>query len=176
VNDQSNRSARLRYTATGALAALAAAGAIAGAAALAAKPHANTHGHAAAANSPTTKTPTHPAPDKTDAPRPAVNHQPFLTAVQQLVNDDTISATEGQTLDREIQTGRVDTHTLASSGFTPTQLQAVEQTLENTKRVLAPGVTGAPSTPKDPPPAGTGASSGGKEPPPAAPGNSSTPK
>jgi uncharacterized membrane protein YebE (DUF533 family) len=140
VNDQSNRSARLRYAATGALAALAAAGAIAGTAALGAQPHANTHGHAAAVNSGATKTPTPPAPDKTDAPRPAVNHQPFLTAVQQLINDGTISAAEGQVLDREIQAGRVDTETLAASGFTATQLHAVQQALGNTKRALAPNV------------------------------------
>ena len=63
-----------------------------------------------------------------------------MNAIQQLVNDGTITATEGQAVDREIQAGRVDTDTLASSGFTQAQLQAVEQALGNTKRALAPSV------------------------------------
>ena len=130
MNDQDVRYARLRYTATGALAALAAAGAIAGTAALAAKPPAKTHGHAAAANGGTTKTPGHaatanggttktpghaatanggttktpasPVPDKSHGPQPAVDHQPFLDAIHQLVDNGTITATEGQAVDREI--------------------------------------------------------------------------
>ena len=102
--------------------------------------------------------------------------QPFVTAVQKLVNDGTITTTQGQALDRELRAGRLDTQTLASSGFTATQLQAVEQTLQNTKRALAPGMTGASSAPKEPPLAGTGAPSGGKQPPPAATANNSTPK
>jgi hypothetical protein len=184
VDHQNGRYARLRYTATGALAALAAAGAIAGTVAVAANPRLKTRGHtavaktrahAAVANGSTTKTPTPPVPGKTHAPQPG-SDQPFLTAVQQLVNDGTISTTEGQALDREIQAGSLDTQTLASSGFTPTQLQAVEQTLENTKRALAPGVTGAPRTAKAPPPSGTGAPGGRKEPLPAAAENNSTPK
>jgi hypothetical protein len=138
VNHQDGRYARPRYTLTGALATLAAAGAIAGTVALAAGPREKTYGHTGAPYSGTTKTPSSPAPDNTGAPRPAVNHQPFLTAVQRLVNDGTISAADGQVLDREIQSGRVDTQTLASSGFTPTQLQAVQQTLAGTKRALAP--------------------------------------
>ena len=96
MNDQNGRYARLRYTATGALAALAVVGAIAGTAAVAAKPRAKTHGHAAVANGGATKTPTPPMPGKTHASQPAVNHQPFLTAVQRLVNDGTITTTEGQ--------------------------------------------------------------------------------
>lgn len=140
MNDQRNRSVRLRYTAAGALAAFAVVGAIAGTAALAAKPSANTHGHAAVASSGATKTPTSPMPNKTDAPQPAVNDQPFLNAIRHLVNDGTITATEGQAVDREITAGRVDTDTLASSGFTQTQLQAVQQALGNTKRALAPNV------------------------------------
>jgi hypothetical protein len=136
VNDQNNRYARLRHTATGAVAALAAVGAIAGTAALAAKPHANTHRHATLANG-STKTPTPPEPDKNHSPQPSPNPQPFLNAIQQLVNNGTITATQGQTVDREIQAGRIDTDTLASSGFTPTQLQAVQQTLGNAKRALA---------------------------------------
>ncbi len=138
MNDQNSRSARLRYTATGALAALAAAGAIAGAAALAAKPRANTHGRAALVNGGAAKTPTPGAPGKTDTPPPAVNHQPFLNAIQQLVDNGTITPTEAQAVDREIVAGRVDTDTLASSGFTPTQLQAVQQALGNAKRALEP--------------------------------------
>jgi hypothetical protein len=140
VSDQNRRYARIRHTATGALAALAVVGAIAGTAALAAKPRPNAHGHAAVARGAAIKAPTSPVPDKTDAPKPAVNHQPFLNAIQQLVNDGTITATEGQAVDREIQAGRVDTGTLTSSGFTQAQLQAVEQALGNTKRALAPSV------------------------------------
>jgi heme-binding NEAT domain protein len=144
VNDQNDRSARLRYTVTGALAALAVVGAIAGTAALAAKPSSKAQGHAAVATG-STKTPTSPVPDKTQVPQPAVNHQPFLNAIQQLVNTGTITPTEAQAVDREIQAGRVDTDTLASSGFTPTQLQAVQQALGDTKRALAAAV---PRTPK----------------------------
>jgi hypothetical protein len=77
-------------------------------------------------------------PGKTRTPPPAVNHQPFLSAIQQLVDDRTITVTEGQTVDREIQAGRVDTDTLASHGFTQTELQAVQQALGNAKRALAP--------------------------------------
>lgn len=136
MNDHNARYARLRHTATGALAALAAVGAIAGAVALAAKPRANTHGHAAAANRGATKMPASPAPDKTHTPPPAVNHRPFLNAIQQLVNDRTITAAEGQAVDREILAGRVDTDTLTSSGLTQAQLQAVQQALGNAKRAL----------------------------------------
>lgn len=146
MNDEHGRHVRLRYTATGALAALAAVGAIAGTAALAANSGAKPHRHAAVADGSTTKRPGSPA-DKADAPHPAVNHQPFLTAIQRLVDSGTITATEGQTVDREIQSGRVDTGTLASNGFTQTQLQAVENALSNTKRALGPV---APT----PPPAG----------------------
>jgi hypothetical protein len=169
VNDQNGRHARLRDTATGALAALAAVGAIAGAAALAAKPHAKTHGHAAAANC-LIKT-ARAVSGKTHTPQPTSN-QPFLTAVLRLVDDGTLTATEGQAVDREIQRGYLDTSTL--TGFTPAQLQAVQQALSNAKRALAPAETGAPGAPKSPPSTGTGAPSGGKAPPPAAPGNNST--
>ena len=136
MSDQNNRSARLRYTATGALAALAAVGAIAGTAALAAKPPAKTRDHVAATNcAATTKAPALPLPDKTHAPQQSANPQPFLNAVQQLVDNGTITATQGQAVDRELQEGRVDTQTL--SGFTQAQMQAVEQALGNTKRELA---------------------------------------
>ena len=137
MNDRTSRSTRLRYTATGALAALAVVGAIAGTGALAAKPPQH---RAVVANCGATKTPTSPVPDKTQAPHPEANPQAFLSAIQQLVDNGTITATEGQAVDREIQAGRIDTDTLASSGFTPTQLQAVQQALGNAKRALAAAV------------------------------------
>jgi hypothetical protein len=144
VNDQNARYIRLRYTATGALAALAAAGAVAGTVALAAGPPAKTHRHAAVATGSATKTAPSGVPVKTEAPPPPVDHQPFLDAIQQLVGNGTITATEAQVVDREIVDGRVDTDTLAASGFTPAQLDAVSQALGSAKRALAPGVTGAP--------------------------------
>jgi hypothetical protein len=144
VNDQNARYVRLRYTATGALAALAAAGAIAGTVALAAGPPAKTHRHAAVATGSPTKTAPSGVPVKTQAPPPPVDHQPFLDAIQQLVDNGTITATEAQVVDGEIVSGRVDTDTLAASGFTPAQLDAVGQALGGAKRALAAGVTGAP--------------------------------
>ncbi len=122
MNDQDARYARLRYTAMGALATLAVVGAIAGTAALASRSHA--------------KTPTSPAPTKTHAPQPD-SSQPFLNDVQRLVDDGTITAAEGRVVDGEIQAGRVDTQTLADSGFTQAQLQAVQDALSSTKRALA---------------------------------------
>jgi hypothetical protein len=176
VHDQDHRYARIRYAATGALATLGVVGAIAGAAALAAEPSAKAPAHAALANAAATKRPTSPARDKTQTPPSPVNQQPFVDAIQQLVNDGTISSTQGQAVDSQIQTGRIDTQTLASSGFTQAQLQAVQQALRNTKRALAaPAVAGAPASTKEPPPSGICAPSG-KEPPAAAQGNSSTPK
>jgi hypothetical protein len=156
MNDQHGGYARLRYTATGALAALAAVGAIAGTIALAASPRAKTRHHAAAANGSstngsTTKVPTSPAPGKTHTPQPVP--QVFLTAIEQLVDSGTITATEAQTADHEILAGRIDTDTLTSSGFTQTQLQAIEQALNDTKRALGPTA-----------------------PPPTAPGRDSTPQ
>jgi hypothetical protein len=142
VNDQNARYVRLRYTATGALAALAAAGAIAGTVALAAGPPAQTHRHAAVASGSTAKTPGSPLA-KTQVPPPPVNHQPFLDAIQSLVDNGTITAAEAQVVDGEIVAGRVDTDTLAASGFTAAQLDAVQQALGNAKRALAPGVTAA---------------------------------
>ena len=138
MDDQNGRRARLRYTATGALAALAAVGAIAGTVALAANPPAKTHGDAAVASGLTTKTPASSAPDKTHAPQPAVNQQPFFSAIQQLVDNGALTATGGQAVDREIRAGTIDTDTL--TGFTQAQLQAVEQALGNAKRALAPTV------------------------------------
>lgn len=135
MNDHNASYRRLRNTATGAVAALAAVGAIAGAAALAANPGAEKHRQAAVPNGcATTKS---SAPEKTHAPQPAVNQQPFLNAIHRLVDNGTITASEGQAVDREIQAGRVDEASLASSGFTPTQLQAVQQALGNAKRALA---------------------------------------
>jgi hypothetical protein len=149
MKDQQPRYSRLRYTATGALAALAAVGAIAGTVALAANPRTKPHPNAGAISAPTTKTPTTktptgPAPVKTQTSQPPVNQQPFLTAIQQLVDDGTISATEGQTVEREIQAGRVDTDTLASSGFNQAQLQAVQQALGSAKQALAATAQRAP--------------------------------
>ena len=170
MNDQDHshkdhRHTRLRYTATGALAALAAVGAIAGATALGAKSPANAHAQLAAAkrgaiaDHGADKTATSPRPDKTQTPPSPANQQPFFNAVQQLVASGTITGTQGRALDHEIQSGRIDTDTL--TGFTTAQLQAVQQALANAKRALAPAVTGGPRTPKEPPPAGAGAPSGG---------------
>lgn len=136
MKDQNGTYARLRYTATGALAALAAVGAIAGAVALAANPHPKTHGHAAAATSGATKPPGSPA-NKTRAGAPSADPQPFLNDIQRLVDNGTIIAAEARVVDREILAGRVDTDTLAASGFTPAQLQAVQQALSGTKSALA---------------------------------------
>ena len=136
MNDQHSRSIRLRYTATGALAALAVVGAIAGTAALAAKPHANTARHAAVANCATNKAQRAAAPDKTRAPEPNPTPQPFLDDIQGLVDNGTITAAEGRIVDREIRAGRIDTDSLTAAGFTDTQLQAVNQVLGNTKRGL----------------------------------------
>jgi hypothetical protein len=113
VNDQNSGYVRLRYTATGALAALVAVGAIAAAIALAASPHAR------------------------PAPQPNASQQPFLSDIQRLVDNDTITASEGQVVDREIVAGKVDTDSLTASGFTQTQLQAVQQALTSTKRAIA---------------------------------------
>jgi hypothetical protein len=54
-----------------------------------------------------------------------------------LVENGTITASEAQTVDREIEAGRIDTDSLLSAGFTHAQLQAVQQALGNTKRGLA---------------------------------------
>lgn len=136
MNDKERGYVRLRYTATGAVAALAAAGAIAGTAALAAKPGATAHARAATAKR-LAKTPSQAPPDKTKAPEPPVNHQPFFDVVGRLVADGTITAPEAQAVESEIQAGRVDTDTLAAAGFTPTQLQAVQQALAGAKQALA---------------------------------------
>jgi hypothetical protein len=124
--------------------ALAAVGAIAGTGALAANPH-----HHATVATDSTKTPISPAPAKTHTYQPG-SDQPFLNAAQRLVNDGTITPEQGQVLDRAIRTGRIDTDTLASGGFTQNQIQAVEQALGDAKRALAPRVAGAPPAGKQP--------------------------
>ena len=55
-----------------------------------------------------------------------------------------LTASEGEAVDREILAGRVNTDTLASSGLTQTQLEAVQQALGNAKRALMPRVNRAP--------------------------------
>ncbi len=141
MHQHKGKNVRIRYTAAGALAALAAVGAIAGTGALAAKPSAGTPRHAAVAKGSATKTPTQPGASKVRAPQPG-SDQPFLNAVQRLVSDGTISAAEGQVLDREIAAGSLNSQTL--TGFSQSQLQAVEQTLQSTKQALAPRVARAP--------------------------------
>jgi hypothetical protein len=136
VKEQTGRYVRLRYTATGAIAALAAAGAIAGTVALAAGPRPKAHGHAAVAAGALTKPAGAPV-DKSRGQAPAASPQPFLDDIQRLVDNGTITTAEAQVVDREIQTGRVDTDTLAAAGFTPAQLQAVQQALSSTKSAMA---------------------------------------
>jgi hypothetical protein len=143
VKDPDARSARLRYTAAGALAALVVVGTIAGTAALAAKPPAHAPRHAVIANCDATKTPGAAVSDKTDAPKPSASPRPFLNDIQTLVDNGTITASEGQTVDREIEAGRVDTDSLLSAGFTQAQLHAVQQALGNTKRGQAAAAHGA---------------------------------
>jgi hypothetical protein len=156
VNDQTPRFARIRHTATGAIAALVVVGAIAGGAALAAKPDAKAHRHAVSADSKTvacpgangTPTKTPPPPDangaptklKNGTPEPQASPQPFLDAIQRLVDNGTITAAEGQVVDREIVAGRVDTDTLAAAGFTQAQLDAVQQALGSVKAAMAASV------------------------------------
>lgn len=139
VNDRHGRYVRLRYTATGALAALAATGVLAGTGALAAGPPAKQRGQAAVASGPKVAS----CPSKTSAPSGQAKRgapgssRPFLAAVGRLVDDGTISAAQGQTVDHEIQTGNIETDALASGGFTPAQVQAVQRALANAKRALA---------------------------------------
>ena len=134
MHDQNGRYARLRYIATGAFATLAVVGVIAGTGALAANPSVKKHAHAAMPNG-IAKTPGSPT-IKEDVPRPAVNHGPFFVAIERLVDNGTITATQGRAVDNEIGQGNFDSSTLA--GFTQTQLQAVERALTNTKRALVP--------------------------------------
>lgn len=135
MSNQTSRSARFRYTATGALAALVAAGAIAGTVALGdSPPAAKTPGRATVPK----------GPSKSGAPQSGATPQPFLDAIQRLVKDGTVTGAEGQAVEREVVTGRIDTETLASDGLTPAQLEAVQEALANTKRALAPTAPRAP--------------------------------
>jgi hypothetical protein len=122
---------RIRHTASGALAALIVVGAIAGTGALAASPQAKTGGSA------TTPAPC-AAPDKRSAAHGPDNPQPFLNAIHQLVTAGTLTAAQGQVVDREVQMGRVNTDILAASGINGAALHAVQQALQSTKRALAP--------------------------------------
>jgi hypothetical protein len=137
VSDQDRRHNRLRYSATGALAALAAVGAIMVSGAFGASRHG--HHHATAANAPRSKTPTSPSPAKRHVSQPG-SDQPFLNAIQQLVADGTITSSDAQMIDRQIRAGRIDTDTL--TGLSQSQVQAVEGALDNAKRALAPSLPG----------------------------------
>ena len=151
MDDRTNRLVRLRYTATGALAALVAAGAIAATVALADASPTKKPGNAtspsalakaasascASAGDAAGNTRAFAAQDKTRAPQPGGVPQAFFDAVQRLVDKGTITAAQGQAVDAEIRTGRIDTDTLASAGFTRAQLQTLQQALANTKRGLA---------------------------------------
>jgi hypothetical protein len=129
MNDQTGRSARIRHTAVGALAALAAVGAIAVVSAT------------ADTNPPAPKPPV-------QVTGPAQSVPPALqSGVQQLVNNGTITAGQGQTLDSDIKAGTVHPDQLASQGFTPAQIDAVQQMLRNAKLQLAAGGNGPGSTP-----------------------------
>lgn len=130
---------RVRYTATGALAALAAAGAVAGSVALAAGSQANGSKDETTTMGVVTKTPAAPLPTNTQGSEPN-SGQLFLNAVALLVSNGTITAAEGRTLDAEIQTGGVDSEALAASGFTQQQLQVVQQTLGGVKESIANAV------------------------------------
>jgi predicted amino acid dehydrogenase len=148
VNQHSPRYVRVRQTAIGALAALAAVGAIAGAAALASEPHARPHRHHAAAYGSKAQSasdqvqgksqPSQPGTVKPRGSRPDPNPQPFLDAVTQLVDNNTITAAQGQIVDNQIQTGRIDTDALVAAGFTQSQADAVQQALGSVKQSMAP--------------------------------------
>jgi hypothetical protein len=129
MNDRTGRSARIRYIAAGALAALAAGGAIA----------------AVDATAGTTPPPPKPPVQVTG---PAQSVPPALqNAVQQLVNNATITAAQAQTLDSDIKASNVHADVLASQGFTPTQIAAIGQLLTSAKLQLAGGANGSGSTP-----------------------------
>ena len=148
MNDHTPRYVRVRQTAIGALAALAAVGAVASAAALASKPHARPHRHHVAAHGSKVQSPSDQVQGKIQPPppgtvksrgsQPAPDPQPFLDAVTQLVDDGTITAAQGQIVDGQIQTGRVDTDALVAAGFTQSQAAAVQQALGRVKQSMAP--------------------------------------
>jgi hypothetical protein len=118
-------------------------GAIAGTAALAAKPSAHSPRQALVANCNATKASAPTIKDKAGASEPPANPQPFLDDIQRLVDNGAITTAEGQVVDREIEAGRIDTDSLTAAGFTPDQLQAVQQALSSTKRGLASAAHGA---------------------------------
>lgn len=123
MDSHQRRFTRIRYTATGALATLAAVGAIAGTVALAA----GSHAHAAASSGTTTTgQTTQPGPVK-QWTSGQWNPTAMQADVQRLVNDGTISAAQGQVLDSSIQAGRIIRQTLVSNGFTDAQIQAVQE-------------------------------------------------
>jgi hypothetical protein len=144
VNDHSPRYVRVRQSAIAALAALAAVGALAGAGALASQPHryhAAAHGSKAQSASDQVhgkSQPSQPGTVKTRGSQPAPNQQPFLDAVTQLVDNGAITAAQGQVVDDQIQTGRVDTDALVAAGFTQNQADAVQQALGSVKQSMAP--------------------------------------
>lgn len=144
LNEQHGKWTRVRYTVTGALAALAAVGAIAGSVALAGSPAKVAHAATTTAGA-VTKTPTAGLPTTTQGSEASPNsNQPFLSAVAQLVSHGTITAAEGQTLASDVQAGGVDTDALAVSGFTQQQLQAVQQALGSAKESIANGARNGP--------------------------------
>jgi hypothetical protein len=128
MNDRTGRSARIRYIAAGALAALAAGGAIA----------------AVDATAGTTPPPPKP-PVQVTGPAQSVPLA-LQNAVQQLVNNGTITAAQAQTLDSDIKASNVHADVLASQGFTTTQIAAIGQMLTSDKLQLAGG-NGSESTP-----------------------------
>ena len=81
MNDQTSRSALLRYTAFGALAALVVVGAVAGTAALAAKPPAPAPRHALMVNCDASKTAGAAVRDKTGTPEPPPTPQSCLNDI-----------------------------------------------------------------------------------------------
>ncbi len=85
-----------------------------------------------------------PTSPPTGLAKPADGHpqappspQPFLAAITQLVANGTITPAQGHVLDSAIQDGTFDPDSLASSGFTESQIQAIEDALASTKRSLA---------------------------------------
>jgi hypothetical protein len=126
----------------GALAALAAAGAIAGATALAAKTPAHPNSHALMATKIAAASSASRAAGQAKKPpaHQAGGPRPFVNAVQRLVNDGTITAAEGQTVDRLILAGSLDPQALVSRGFTRPQVQATQLALQNAKRALGRNV------------------------------------
>ena len=86
-------------------------------------------------------------------PQAPPSPQPFLAAITQLVANDTITPPQGRVVDSAIQDGTFDPDSLGSSGFTESQIHAIEDALASTKRSLAnaapagtgPGGTKRPS-------------------------------